>query len=351
MNMKKHKNLSLICACVIFISMISGCSENAKSPKGTGEPQSATVPIAEQPTTSPEPTATQKPLDFTWKTHVYSETFRKVYGGETEKVYYTFIDAILNGSECFACPDEETMYTISTIAGTCFPPFVALISDLSYKDGAVFLSFALNAEQHKQVLDQFEKQIAMIIQSAVVEGDSPEMATISLYHSYSGMITYDYVAVDNDVIVDVSCYRALTELTGICQSFAGAYAYLCLQCGIEAVSVGGMTEAFEAHEWTMLTLDDQYYYMDPTFENATGGTGLRYFGMTALQRELEGGFIADEYNIGNTNVLWGREIDVVAERFAPLWEATNIIDMERKNGILHIQCERIDGTQFTFVVE
>lgn len=351
MNMKKYKLLSLICACVIFVSIIAGCADNTSAPKGTLEPQSTAVPIAEQATASPQPAVTQQPLDFTWKTHVYSEIFRKVYGAETEEIYYTFIDAILNGSESFACPDEKTMYTISTIAGMCSPPFVALISDFSYEDGEVVLSFAFDAEQREQVLDQFEKQIAMIIESAVMEGDSPEMAAISLYHSYSGMITYDHVAADNDVIVDVSCYRALTELTGICQSFAGAYAYLCLQCGIEAVSVGGMTESFEAHEWTMLTLDDQYYFMDPTFENGAGGTGLRYFGMTAVQRELEGGFIADEYNIGNTNALFGREIDVVDERFAPLWEAANVIDLERKNGMLHIQCERMDGTQFAFVVE
>ncbi|MGI6004979.1 MAG: hypothetical protein ACOX88_06150 [Christensenellales bacterium] len=79
--------------------------------------------------------------------------------------------------------------------------------------------------------------------------------------------------------------------------------------------------------------------------------GLRYFGMTAQRRELEGGYIADRYNITNTNVLWGRDIDVTDERFAPLWEASFVASLQRRDGALHIQCEQEDGTPFEFIVK
>lgn len=349
---KKRKIVSLFLIYVLLIFMFTGCSTTDKTHTSQETEKSGTTfnQVTEKATLSPETTIIQEPLDFTWEPYVYSEMFRKVYGEETEQTYYTLVDTILNYGDSFVCGDEETMYNILTIARVLFPLSTELVSDVYYKEGQVFLSYVHDVKEHEQVINQFEEQIINIIKSAVMEGDSHKMAAISLYYVYSGMISYDHDAADNDVTVDVSCYRALTELEGICQSFASAYAYLCLQCDIDAVSVGGMTELFEAHEWTMLTLDGKYYYADPTFENGMYDIGLRYFGMTAAQRELEGGFIADEYNIGNTNELFGRDIDVVDEEFAPLWEAANIITIERKNGRLHIQCERVDKTQFEFVV-
>ena len=166
------------------------------------------------------------------------------------------------------------------------------------------------------------------------------------------MITYDYEAVASEEIVDVSCYRALMDLDGICQSFAAAYAYLCLQCGIDAVTVSGMNEANDtAHEWVLLTLGGKYYYADPTFENGDGGTGLKYFGMTAMQRYNCGYFLPDICNIGGTNVIWGRDIDVTDERYRELWQAVNVLNMAYENGLMKIICEKTDGTEFEFVLE
>ena len=289
--------------------------------------------------------------NFSWNPHVYSDVYRIAHGEKTEQAYYELVDAILTGSERFSCPDAETMYLVFDVARTCFPPVVRLISGYAYDSGEVMLFYATDARQREQMLHAFAERISEIVRTAVRDNDSPLMAAIALYHHYAGLIAYDTAAADNDVIVDVSCYRALTEFSGICQSFAGAYAYLCLQCDIDAVNVSGMNAAFEAHEWTMLTLDGRHYYADPTFENGVGGTGLRYFGMTAAERELEGGFVAADYNIGNSNVIFGRDIDVSDERFAPLRDAVSVTYMERGNGALLIHCERLDGSPFLFVAD
>lgn len=365
MNRGISKYISLCLVFIMFISILSGCIGKVSAPLDhedveSPEAMSSETSIEQSPLASgdilpvisfPEADDTPQPLNFTWKPHVFSDIYLKVYGEEMEQTLYAMVDAVMTGTESFSCPDEETMYNIKTVSDVCFPPYTALVSGIYFKEGTVHLTYTHDNEQREKILDQFIKQVTTIIQSAVMEGDSPEVAAISIYHTYSGMIVYDYSAIDNDVFVDVSSYRALTELGGICQSFAPAYAYLCLQNDIDAVNTGGMNESFAAHDWTLLMLNGKYYYADPTFENGYGGQGLRCFGMTAAQRELEGGFIAENYNIGNTNELWGRDIDVTDERFSALWDASWVDSMQRTNDGLQIQCLRADGTQFEFIVE
>ncbi len=342
---KKISKLLLVCITIIlFASMITGCTDNESSPAESGDSFLTN-------TSTIQPTTSEQPIDYTWESHVYSDIYHQVYGEDVEQTYYALMDAITAGDQSISCPDEETMYNVDWIMPNLFPPYHKLVSGLSFEDGILYINYSTNNEQRQQLINEFKKQVATIIKSSgIMEGDSPEMIAIELYHYYSQIIAYDYDALDDESLTDVSSYRAIMELSGICQSFAPAYAYLCLQCGVDAVSTGGLSDSSQAHEWTQLTFDGKYYYADPTFENGEGGIGLRYFGMTAAQRELQGGYIAKDYNIGGTNLLWGRDIDVTDERFSPLWEA-NIADIQRKNGALYIQCESIDGTQFEFVVE
>ncbi len=365
MHRRMLKNLSLCIVIIMLISMFGGCTQKTSTNPDANELESPGTVIAETSTASvspqvgdsqpvispPEADDTPQPLNFTWKPHVFSDIYLEVYGEVMEQTLYAMVDAVMTGAESFPCPDEETMYNIRTVSDVCFPPYTALVSGIYFKEGAVYLTYAYDNKQREELLNQFINQVTTIIKSAVMEGDSSEAAAISIYHTYSGMIVYDYSAADDNVIVDVSSYRAITELSGICQSFAPAYAYLCLQNGIDAVNTGGMNESFEAHEWTLLTLDGKYYYADPTYENGSEGQGLRYFGMTAAQRELEGGYIAENYNVGNTNELWGSEIDVTDERFSPLWGATWVDSMQRTNVGLQIQCVQADGTRFEFIVK
>lgn len=366
MKRRMLRNLSLCIVIIILISMFGGCTQKTSTNPDAKGLESPGTMIAETSTasvspqvgdsqpviSSPEADDTPQPLDFTWKPHVFSDIYLKVYGEVMEQTFYAMVDAVMTGAESFPCPDEETMYNIRTVSNVCFPPYAALVSEIYFKEGAVYLTYAHDNKQREELLDEFIDQVTNIImESGIMECDSPEATAISIYHYYSQIIMYDYSALNDDVLVDVSSYRAIVELSGICQSFAPAYAYLCLQNGIDAVDTGGMNESFEAHDWTLLTLDGKYYYADPTYEDGSDGQGLRYFGMTAEQRESEGGYIAENYNVGSTNELWGRDIDVTDERFSPLWEAAWVDSMNRSDNGLQIQCVREDGTQFEFIVK
>ena len=141
------------------------------------------------------------------------------------------------------------------------------------------------------------------------------------------------------------------ELSGICQSFASAYAYLCLQCGIDAVPTSGMTEDYVCHEWALIELDGNYYYVDPTYENGNGGKGLQYFGITSDQRQSVDGYITEYDNIGNTNTIWGKDIDISNKRFANLWDIVYVKELLRQDGKLYIYGQKADGTEDKIIIE
>lgn len=322
--------------------LLVGCADNTPETVDTSIPTSS-LPI--------ETAIGFNPQDFTWQPYVFSDLYREYYGEKMEQDFYKMVAAMMKGEDSFECPNEDTMYTLCMIAQDLFPPYAVLVSsDIYYEDGKAHLTYIVTDKQRKQILAKFDEKVTEIVKSAVKEGDTKAMAAIALYHTYSSMITYDEEAAADNVIKDVSCYRGLTEFEGICQSFGPAYAYLCLQCGIDAVTVGGMNET-EAHEWTMINLNRENYYCDPTFEGGMGGNGLRYFGMTAEKRQYEGEYIAEEYTIGYINDLRGRDIDVTDDRFSALWDATNVLNIHRENGKMIIECEREDKSTFEFIVE
>ncbi|MGI6004978.1 MAG: hypothetical protein ACOX88_06145 [Christensenellales bacterium] len=270
MSREKCRRLSLFLTFILLVSVLLGCADKAPVTTSPENPSPSSEPvIASPPAPTPEPEP--QPLDFTWQPYVYSDIYNRAFGEEMQLYCHAMIDAMMIGAESVAYPDEATIYDFEMVIRALFPPYHLLVSGISYSDGTIHLDYALDDAQRKQLLDKFGEQITMLIQSAVMQGDSPAMAAVALYHAYAGMTVYDHeAAADDDVITDVSSYQALTELSGICQSFAAAYAYLCLQCGIDAVNAGGMTESYdEAHDWTLLTLDGNTIIAIPPLKMAS----------------------------------------------------------------------------------
>lgn len=337
---------------------VAGCAAPSASPTHLTPAGASPSPMAqvqatpsEAPTAAPTQPKEPQPLNFTWNPYVLGSLIVKAHGESIKTDAFAVIKAILAYESSAPCKSQEYMYTLYSVLRDALPPFNHLLRDFQYSKGSLLLSYRYGKDEHALELEKFEAQLGYILQGAVMEGDSLAAASIAIYRHYSALVTYDYSALEDGYVGDLSCYRGLMELSGICQTFSTAYAYLCLQYGIDAVTASGMNEAFEAHEWTLLTLNGKLYYADPTFENGMGAAGLRYFGMTAARREAEGGFIAAEYNIGNTNELWGRDIAVTDELFAPLWEAVTITEITRENGRMLIHCQREDGSAFVYTVQ
>ena len=304
-------------------------------------------------TTEVEDFSEGTPINYSWNPYVFSQVNLSALDEGADMVFYDWIDAIINGEASVACPSEDLMWDLEFQMSTFFPPFSCLVSDFAFSDGQIVMQFSTDADTRDQILREFADQLAFLIHLAEVEEeDSQTVRAIKLYRMFSGIVSYDYEAQASEEIVDLSAYRAIMQCEGICQSFAPAYAYLCLQVGIDATTTSGMTDGtagdFVAHDWTLFRLNDHYYYADTTFENGMGGGGLMYFGMTSAQRELSGGFIADDYNIGGSNEIWGRDFEVSDEAFAPLWNCVYVISVENSPSGVVILCEDGEGNTFEF---
>ncbi|WMJ83777.1 transglutaminase domain-containing protein [Oscillospiraceae bacterium LTW-04] len=267
-----------------------------------------------------------KSYEFEFNPYVLTSEYEQLYGDEFLQAYRNFVSSYLNYENYYSCPSGDYAYLISKMQQVNFPLFNAdayFDYDNFYnaQTGRVPIYYVSESkEQHDELISNFVDDLSEIIENNIMQNDNDVIKAITLYRAFSSSVSYNYDAIDNDMISDVSPYNALINRDGICQSFAGAYTYLLLQLGIDANTCGGMTyDNTSAHEWTILKLDGKYYYADPTFENTeTGGCGLKYFGITTAEREEAGNFDPQYFNIGLTNEIWSRDSDISDTRFEPL---------------------------------
>ena len=53
-----------------------------------------------------------------------------------------------------------------------------------------------------------------------------------------------------------------------------------------SIALGSDAEA--SHAWNILCMDDQFYYVDPTYESSRSNGGFRFFGMSVADRAVDG---------------------------------------------------------------
>ena len=336
------KRVKLFLAVLLTAALLCGC----------GGPQ--TAPVDPDPPAPVEPAEPELPaaIDFTWKPYVSNVYITETAGASLEQQLRAAVDAMLNRAEYSPCPidDMETDKLVGTLRQS-FPPFAQILADYRIQDGQIFYTYALSAEEQTRLMDDFARQVEAIIEEAVCETDTALMAVLSLYHHYSKAITYDYAGLDSDPgEVDLTAYRGIMEKEGICQTFAPAFAYLCMQLGVDAITVGGLNSTNdEAHSWVMLRLDGKDYFADPTFENGDGGQGLRYFGMTGEKRALDG-YEQKDVNVG-WNLKFAGDMSLDDTRFMPLWPVQTIVEITRTpEGDMVLDAISSDGDLLTVTI-
>ncbi len=130
----------------------------------------------------------------------------------------------------------------------------------------------------KEEILKKQKQISELIQRLVLE--LKKRGLFSVYqkcgyiHSYLVRnCKYDYTALE-DSDKRRAAYTIegpLLEKTGVCQGIALAYRLICMNCGIEAIAVKGVslrpgTTVYEGHAWNLIRVGESSAQVDATWD-------------------------------------------------------------------------------------
>lgn len=121
-------------------------------------------------------------------------------------------------------------------------------------------------EEVEQYNRQIEEKIQPVITTIKQESTAKEQAKAA----------YDYVIENNEYQenekTDQNVISSLLEGKTVCAGYARAYQYILNKLGIDCTYIVGkanednmQTQTGEGHAWTMLKLDDVFYYCDPTW--------------------------------------------------------------------------------------
>lgn len=123
-----------------------------------------------------------------------------------------------------------------------------------------------------------QKAINELIQRIVFELKKRKLSSVyqkcGYIHSYLVRnCTYDYDALDDSDKrrIAYTIEGPLLEKTGVCQGIALAYRFICMNCGIEAIVVKGVslrpgTTTYEGHAWNIIRVGESAAQVDVTWD-------------------------------------------------------------------------------------
>lgn len=150
--------------------------------------------------------------------------------------------------------------------------------EIFYVDGYSFVKYTLGEEVKKitfrgtYVYDEEEKERReALIENAVSEmaggirEDATDYEKVKYVYEYIIKNTeYNMSVVDNQNICSVFLNHA-----SVCQGYAKAVQYMLMKLKVPCTLVVGTVESGEGHAWNLVKVDNQYYYLDATWGDAS----------------------------------------------------------------------------------
>ena len=331
---------SLLCA-VMLISSVSCSAKQEETSKAAAATSAA---ASAEGTSGSEGSSGEEQYHHEFDPHVYPKMFEENFDDTTKESFFSFCDALLAGEEEFYCPDEITMFNItSTISSQCMP-----LADSYVNVSKGHIEYTIPKEEYLVKVREFKDMITSILDECIKPGYDDVDKALALYHYFETHYTYDHEAAESTDFMDLSAYRLLTGHTGICQEIAPAYAYLMMQAGVDCTTCGGLNNINEAHEWAFACLGGEYYHIDPTWVITDPGT-LKYFGMTDDKRVLEGSWDMKTLNYGSANIFDDRGVyKADSTRFEQLWDSSSYDVDYDANKVHYYKLSDSSETSFTY---
>ena len=281
--MRKTRIISSLLVITLLLSgLLSGCA-SAKPAESVINDKAANTK-AEATTTTEE--TTKAPEPFTFNPHLHCSLLSEIVTEDMWQSLYNMIDAMRAGEDTFKCTDK-TAYewcTDEVTIGSFLPPACTLVVGNGYEDGIGKLKYKTDKDRFLEREKNFEEEIVRMINAATRSDLSDFEKLMGLYDYMCKNWVYDYSELDGQGIDDFSDYACLTKKNGICCEIAGAFSYLLLQCGVEAMPYGSSCE----HDWTYVVIGGKGYHVDATWglhgDYPDNPLTLQYFMMTEAER-------------------------------------------------------------------
>lgn len=277
----------------------------AKQPITTAKRQTGTT--AKQPTTPPAPVGgtTEKPsAAFSpMLSYTVPQAALQYLGLRDISLYRRLVDAYMQYETVVSFTADDQPQTALELLYWYCPVFFADTAldenciDWVYNEVHIRYTSKTRAE-HEKIITAFEDRCLALLGDRT--GETAQVAR-AVYRRFTKTLKYDTVLLNKTMprwdeptyYTEKNpryreTYTALMNGSGVCSSFAKAYAFLLLQCRVESMTVycdhvSGLKD--KAHEWTMMKLDGKWYFADPTWERNGSDN---YFGVTTAEREQNG---------------------------------------------------------------
>lgn len=288
-----------IVSLILVMTLISGCGSLAGNgnSSGTGKQEqdiSETgyiAPIVEEGKTREISSANkgddevQKELDHKDTIGITEEALQAVMEKQEGRYCYDVMDSSLHKlyAEILMILDKEAEDVIISTNDAdelqyafqcvyCDHPEIFWIDGYSYTrhtKGSEIIYLTFSGKYIYDLVERRSKQFAIdrYVSIALAEiGQGHEEYEI-VKRVYDYIIThtdYDVTAEDNQTIISV-CLNGKS----VCQGYAKTMQYLLEQAGVDATLVVGKVSTGEGHAWNLVKIDGAYYYVDPTWGDAS----------------------------------------------------------------------------------
>ena len=293
-----------VSAVLIAAVLFSGCSKNAET-----ENSVSTVSGSESSIESLEPirftdettAATTAPEPYKFNTHAYSSFLEACYSDDYKKSLFNFFDALNEGRDTFECASQE-IYGFcmdSVVQNQLYPVACCQLlekspdGEPSFENGTGHIYYKYSKENFLEKQANFQKEIEAIMNEWIRPDYSDFEKCLALYEYICKNYNYDHDGVLNRSEDGSGCTTLYTKL-GICADYGPWYAYLLMQCGVNAIAVSnfGTEESLGYHSWTYVEINGKCYHIDATWglneDFSVSTIKLDYFMMTDEDRARSG---------------------------------------------------------------
>ena len=229
---------------------------------------------------------------YIYNAFMLSEESLQLMGNDFADFYIDFVDAFMNYRSEIECPEKRFAEMLSSVIYYDFPLYSACAETVEYVKHYDFetkklsIVYKYDEQTHADIIAQFMEAANTLLADASPDKTDVENAR-SIYHALCTSMTYDYSALTE--FERKENYYAYLHNSGVCITFANVYNQLLTQVGIKTNLAHCDNPETVGHVWSVVTLDGEQYFCDPTYElNYDSGAGYHFFGINYADRTADG---------------------------------------------------------------